>query len=297
MSGSSSLLMKSSTNASYALSFFSTPLLTLAISLFIQGFVKHVLTQGDVIIISMLASLPAQGMYALASNYGGLVARMLFQPMEESSRNYFGKLLSDIEGKPSAKKVKSARDDLTKLLHVYSLLSICAVAVGPPVAPVLLRLVVGSRWSASGAGHLLSKYCYYIPLLAFNGVLESFVSVVATKSQLNRQSFWMLGFSVAFACTAFLFLSYLDMGADGLVYANMANMAFRITWCSSFISSYLESFSLNISMSDIMPNGTTLAAAAAAIAVFQQLSRYRFTSSWQELIVLGSISCIFVLLL
>ena len=32
--------------------------------------------------------------FALASNYGGLLARLIFQPVEESSRNTFGRLLA-----------------------------------------------------------------------------------------------------------------------------------------------------------------------------------------------------------
>lgn len=242
--------------------------MTLGASLFVQGVVKHVLTEGDVLLISYLASLSAQGIYALASNYGGLVARMVFQPIEESSRNYFGKLLYSSNGERSSKTISSASDDLHKLLRIYTLMSISAMTVGPTMAPLLLKFVVGSRWASSGAGDVLSKYCYYIPLLAYNGVLEAFVSVVATESQLNRQSVWMLAFSVGFASTGYVFLRLLDLGATGLVYANMANMVFRILWSYNFINSFFRRNNSRLNLALILPTATTVAGAIGTIAVF-----------------------------
>jgi oligosaccharide translocation protein RFT1 len=254
------------------MSYFSKPLVTLGASLFVQGVVKHILTEGDVLLISYLASLSAQGIYALASNYGGLVARMVFQPIEESSRNYFGKLLYSSNGQRSSGTIASARDDLHKLLRIYTLMSISAMTVGPTMAPLLLKFVVGSRWASSGAGDVLSKYCYYIPLLAYNGVLEAFVSVVATEAQLNRQSLWMLAFSIGFASTGYVFLRLLDLGATGLVYANMANMVFRILWSYNFINSFFRRHNSQLNLGLILPTATTVAAAMGTIAIFYHQS-------------------------
>lgn len=262
------LLTRNSSNETYIMSYFSKPLVTLGASLFVQGVVKHILTEGDVLLISYLASLSAQGIYALASNYGGLVARMVFQPIEESSRNYFGKLLYSNNGQRSSGTISSAGDDLHKLLRIYTLMSISAMTVGPTMAPLLLKFVVGSRWASSGAGDVLSKYCYYIPLLAYNGVLEAFVSVVATESQLNRQSLWMLAFSVGFASTGYVFLRLLDLGAIGLVYANMANMVFRILWSYNFINSFFRRHNSQLNLALILPTATTVAVAMGTIAIF-----------------------------
>lgn len=281
----------------YYASYFNVPLSNLAASLFAQGILKHLLTQGDTILISLLASLPAQGVYALASNYGGLMARMLFQPIEESSRNYFGKLLSSIDGKPEKASVKKASEDLARLLRVYALIGICAVTVGPSVAPLLLQLVVGSRWSSTGAGEVLGKYCYYIPLLAFNGVLESFVSVSASQSELNRQSAWMLAFSAGFASMAYLFLGVLNLGAEGLVFANMGNMELRIVWCCSFIKRYMQKHGGELSLGEIMPSAGTMSAAVGTVAVLHQLQQYDFENIFYALAIYGIAALSFLLLL
>jgi len=225
---------------------------------------------------------------------------MLFQPIEESSRNYFGKLLSAVDkmdGKPEAGSVRKAQGDLKTLLKAYGLISTCIIVVGPSIAPLLLQIVVGRRWSDTGAGDVLAKYCYYIPLLAYNGVLESFVSVVASKSELNRQSAWMLVFSLAFASTSYIFLGVLDLGAKGLVYANMANMAFRIVWCGNFIKGYLRRHGGEFSVGEVLPSAGTLSAAVGSAAVIWQLEKFETGSIFYSLAVYGAAALGFLLFL
>jgi oligosaccharide translocation protein RFT1 len=249
-----------------------------------------------VILISYLASLQAQGIYALASNYGGLVARMVLQPIEESSRNYFGKLLSSINGNPSDTAVKSASKDLHNLFRVYVLLSICVVSLGPKIAPLLLDLVAGSRWASSGAGDVLAKYCYYIPLLAVNGVAEAFVSSVATESELNRQSAWMFVFSLGFAVSGYIFLRVLDLGAEGLVWANAINMAFRIVWSFNFIDNYLRSKECRLAPREMMPQLSTVGLSVGTIAALDSIQA-SFKGKLEDLIKSGIVSLLFIILM
>jgi len=280
------------------MSYFPRPLLTLATSLFVQGIVKHILSQGDTILISYLASLEAQGVYALASNYGGLIARMIFQPIEESTRNYFGKLLSSIDRQPSREVIHSASRDLANLLRFYFLVAVSAAAVGPTIAPLLLNIIAGSRWTTAGAGDVLAKYCYYIPILAINGVTEAFISAVASKSELNRQSGWMFVFSLGFAAAGYVFLKIFDMGAEGLIWANAISMAFRIVWSSMFIGSYFRRNGGQLDFTMIWPRATTIAAGLGTAAVYAQVQP-TFTGSVGDfgkiaLIAVGFLTLLYV---
>ncbi|RYP05882.1 hypothetical protein DL765_009692 [Monosporascus sp. GIB2] len=266
----------------YVLGYFYKPTLRLASSLTAQSLVKHVLTQGDTFLVSVLSDPRSQGVYALANNYGGLLARLVFQPIEESSRNYFSKLLStdtstatdsadsaheasktSSSSTPSAAVVK-ARDNLRALLRFYVLLGILVVSVGPYAAPLLVQIVAGSRWSASGAGGVLARYCLYIPLLAINGVAEAFVSSVAAKEQIHRQSLWMGLFSVAFGVAGFAALRVLGLGAAGLVYANAVNMLCRIAWSAAFVSRYFAGRGVEFAWGAVVPDGAALYVAGTA---------------------------------
>jgi oligosaccharide translocation protein RFT1 len=244
-----------SSDNSFVFGLFSKPLLSLSLSLYIQSGIKYVLTQGDVIVSTALASLEDQGMYALSANYGGLIARMVFRPIEDSTRNMFAKLCAPTAAKSNEKaasdttkattpqpsaSINQAATILRDILRVYSIFSLIAFAIGPSAAPLLLQLVAGSRWSASGAGQVLGTYCYCIPLLAINGVSEAFVAATASTKDLHWQSIWMGAFSAGFAASAYVFLRVLQLGAKGLVWANCVNMGLRIVFNLYFVGSYFK---------------------------------------------------------
>ncbi|KAH7407841.1 Rft protein-domain-containing protein [Cadophora sp. MPI-SDFR-AT-0126] len=297
--GEFSLLAKriySSDATDFILSYLSWPLLKLGGSFFAQSILKHILTQGDILLIASLSSPRTQGIYALANNYGGLIARLVLQPIEEISRNTFGKVLSSVDGKPSRERVMEVRKTLLMLLRLYLLFSVCVVAVGPTVAPLLLKIAAGSRWTSSGAGHVLATYCYYIPLLAINGLTEAFVSSVATKSEIHKQTVWMLAFSTGFAGAAFVFLRVLQMGAEGLVWANALNMLFRIVWSTAFIQAYLKRYDSSLELSKLLPKPLTIATGAGTYAVLAQLES-NFTGGIIDIIKSVAVAVPFVIIL
>ncbi|KAK6360519.1 Oligosaccharide translocation protein rft1 [Orbilia blumenaviensis] len=230
------------------------PTISVARTMWLQSVVKHLLTQGDSILVTRLATTYEQGIYALAANYGSLIARLLFRPIEETSRNLLSKLLSTEDNNDSKtdgdKKQKVGTKTLTAddinealtilhlILRFYTILSTLIATLGPTLAPLALRKVAGARWADSPAAVTLSNYCYYIPLLAINGITEAFVQSVATTQDLKRQSMWMLWFSGVFGAASWGFVKYLELGADGLVWANCVNMGMRILWSANFIKGY-----------------------------------------------------------
>ena len=282
----------------FVLGLFYRPTVQLASSMMARSVVKHILTQGDTFLVSILSTPTAQGVYALANNYGGLVARLLFQPIEESSRSYFSRLLVPSALSPSPKDtgspdtpekggraaasekeevsqhtraVRSARSNLSAILKAYVLFSMVIVALGPTAAPLLLSLVAGPRWAGSGAGTCLAAYMWYIPLLAMNGVAEAFVASVATSAEVRRQSAWMGAFSLGFATAGFVFLRLMDLGAVGLVVANSINMACRIVWCVAFIRGYFRRAGVEFELLDLLPRPLGVLAAGVASQAVRRL--------------------------
>ncbi|KAG5943171.1 hypothetical protein E4U53_007078 [Claviceps sorghi] len=252
------------------------PTLRLAGSMMAQSLVKHLLTQGDTFLISLFSTPETQGNYALANNYGGLLARLLFQPVEESSRAYFSGLLSGVSSSPAAApaqtpppEVREARRSFRALARLYVLLSAVVVAVGPVASPSLVALVAGRRWALHGAGHVLAVYCFYVPFLALNGITESFVASVASEADVHRQSLWMGAFSLAFAASAFLFMHVLALGAQGLVLANMFNMFCRIVWSLAFIRAYFRRNGAHLSWSSLIPGGTVALALSTLVVLYR----------------------------
>lgn len=251
----------------YIAKLFSLPLLALSVNVYFQSIIKHILTQGDSMILATLASLEDQGVYALASNYGGLIARMILQPIEETSRNMYSKLLvPHANAKPKSENLKLAKDQMRDILRAYSILSILACSLGPTIVPLMLRTLIGSRWSSPQVDGLLSTYCYYIPFLAFNGITEAFVSSAASNSELRQQTAWMGAFSAGFAAAVFLFLRIGEWGAYGLVWANVFNMAVRTTWSYLFIKRYLRRNGSSLGITEVLPKLETQVVGVVAAA-------------------------------
>jgi hypothetical protein len=293
------------------MNYLSTPLLRLTASLSLQSALKYVLTQGDSLLITGLASLADQGAYALASNYGGLIARMLFQPVEESSRNMFAKLCADVEpstsdnDKKESKKTVEQKQNLAQasrvlrtILRLYGIISLFAITLGPVLAPTLLSIVAGQKWSATSASKVLSTYCYYIPFLAINGVTEAFVAAVATNKELYAQSISMGVFFALFAGSAWFFIGQLEMGGNGVVLANTVNMGLRIVWNTWYIKKFFAQNGSGFGVLDTLPSITAAAPAAVIPTLMRMKPGISFLARFGvlgELFSMGVVGGVYVL--
>ncbi|KXN84240.1 Oligosaccharide translocation protein RFT1 [Leucoagaricus sp. SymC.cos] len=203
-----------------------------------QSIIKHVLTEGDKLVLSWFSPLQDQGGYALAVNYGSLIARILFQPIEEVMRFYFSKTFAQ-GTKPSQTQsaLKDAANALISLVSVQLELSLFFLVFGTAYLPVLLPILLPPRYMATSAPQILAAWIWYIPVLAVNGGLEGFVASVASTKDLNIQSRWMVAFSCIFLATA-VSLYRLGAGDASLVYANIVNLLARIVFGVVFAKSF-----------------------------------------------------------
>lgn len=240
--------------------FFDTQLLNLSKTLTSQSLLKHILTEGDKMMMVNFTVEADQGVYAFVVNYGSLIARILFQPMEEISRTLFSKLLSDIGPVPSSSSTPSvtattksstglsetqlsnlavSRNLLLTIMKFHVLLGGIFIAFGTHYTATLIDLVVGSYWSRETiAPAVLSLYCYYVPIMGLNGITEAVVQAVASEQELAVLSYWMIGFSAVFCGTGAFLMVTLGLGARGIVLANCVNLLMRILWSTWFLSRY-----------------------------------------------------------
>lgn len=234
--------IKSSSNDTiFRLGLFRNDILSLATTMYFQSIFKLLLTQGDALIMSILSSLSDQGAFALASNYGGLLARLVFQPIEESSRNTFGRLLSTSskDSESQSSNVRRALSNLSTILRFYCLLALPLVTIATELLPLIVLQVIGTKWSTPATTALLSTFCYYIPFMAINGILDAFVTSVASPAELRMQSVWMALFTGVYGVVAWILLDKLQLGAQGLVIANIINMTLRIIWSINAIQHWI----------------------------------------------------------
>ncbi|KNC47145.1 oligosaccharide translocation protein RFT1 [Thecamonas trahens ATCC 50062] len=186
-----------------------------------QTVLKYALTYGESIILVAVQSLYDQGVFALVNNLGSLVARVIFQPVEETALNAFSLAGRD--------RNSTARYGLlTVLCKGMVSIGLLFATFGPPYAHLLLELLYGTRWVATDAPAILAWYSLYVGFMALNGVTEAYLHGCASKAGLARLNWMLLVFSVAYIIAGLAGTTY--AGTVGLIAANMFNMAQRITY-------------------------------------------------------------------
>ncbi|KAF9362893.1 Oligosaccharide translocation protein rft1 [Mortierella sp. NVP85] len=237
--------------------YFDHHLFKLSKTLTAQSLLKHILTEGDKMLMTGFTDEEAQGVYAFVLNYGGI----LFQPMEETARTLFSRLLSDVKPTTTIKthvdeKISTttttttlpetqiqnlilSRNLLLTIMKFHLLLGLVFIAFGTHYTATLIDLVVGSYWSRqTRAPAVLSLYCWYVPIMGINGITEAVVQAVASEKELALLSYWMIGFSAVFCGTGAFLMGVLGLGAKGIVLANCVNLTIRILWSTWFLSGY-----------------------------------------------------------
>ncbi|KAJ3904398.1 Rft protein-domain-containing protein [Lentinula edodes] len=224
--------------------YFNHDVLALSMTMTSQSLVKHLLTEGDKFILSWFSPLQDQGGYALAVNYGSLIARIVFQPIEETLRLYFSRTLADItvaSSPPSSTQasetsipaLKKAADALITLLQMQIIGSLFVLIFGTNYITLLLNVLLPPQYLNTSAPRVLEAWIWYIPVLAVNGGLEAFIASVALTKDVNKQSRWMVLFTVLYVASAIV-LYRLDLGDAALVYANIINLSARIIYACRF---------------------------------------------------------------
>ncbi|XP_034854318.1 protein RFT1 homolog [Mirounga leonina] len=211
-------------------------------SFFKQSFLKQILTEGERYVMTFLNVLNFgdQGVYDVVNNLGSLVARLIFQPIEESFYIFFAKVLE--RGKDATlqkqEDIAVAAAVLESLLKLALLTGLTITIFGFAYSQLALDIYGGAMLSSGSGPVLLRSYCLYVLLLAVNGVTECFTFAAMSKEEVDRYNFTMLALS-----SSFLVLSYLLTrwcGSVGFILANCFNMGIRITQSLCFIHRYYE---------------------------------------------------------
>jgi oligosaccharide translocation protein RFT1 len=207
-----------------------------------QGFFKHLLTEGDRIVLTTLSGSYDQGVYAMGSAYGGMAARIILQPIEENARLLWSRLATQKVSKrdtyTNTDPLEQSYTVLVKLVLYVGLVFSC-IAVN--YTSVLLNLLAGRKWGNNAeANAVLSAFCVYTAFLAWNGMTEAFLYAVASSGvDMGRLGAAHTAIGVLFACVAPLAVT--KYGATGLVAANCVAMLLRAIYSVNYAAGFFAS--------------------------------------------------------
>lgn len=207
-------------------------------SLSLQMIFKHLLTEGDTLLVSYLFTVSQQGVYSLISNYGSLLARLLFQPIEETLRVSMTKIISSKNA-----DLKQSYEFMSTMTVFYTNLCVLVLLGGYTNGSFMLRCVLGNsaNWLGSDIYSMFPFYILYIPFMAFNGIFEAFLSSASTHKGIGRFSVFMSILSIIVLTILYVLIGKLHMGILGLIISNIINMTMRILYCLVFMSNFFKS--------------------------------------------------------
>ena len=278
----------------------------------LQGIFKHALTEADKFILSGFSDSYDQGVYALVSSYGGLAARLLLQPMEESARLLFTRQGAEIvaaaaeeeeeeKGENTStttpKKTNKSSNLINDLeasyyffVRLVMYIGLIFAAFGSNYTSILLRLLAGARWGTNiEACTALSAFCVYTAFLALNGITEAFVYGVA-RSGKDVTTMGIVHAIVGIAFALFAPTLVIKYGALGLIVANCISMIMRCLYSLHYIRSYFanhiaggqrpttRSMSVMSIMSRMFPHIAVMMAFVASFLICRLSSIYIYDS-------------------
>ena len=169
-------------------------------------------------------------------------------------------------GEKDAKTLKTAIQLLSTILLLFTHFLLILVTFGPPYLTLATALVLPPRYLQTSAPNILRAYRFYLPAMAYNGILEAFFASVCTPADLRTQSRMMAGASLSLVATALAGSRLFDMGDTALVWANTVSMAVRALYAWRFVQRYCSARGQPtlISWSALLPPWSVLFAFAAA---------------------------------
>ena len=182
-----------------------------------QAAIKHVATEADRLAVALLATPYEAGLYAFATHYGSIIARLVLAPGEDACRLALAKCASH-------DRAASIGGTFAKCSLYVGL--VCA-AVGAPFGAAAARILKGNAPEAdiAACGAALAYFCLQVPFLSLNGVCEACAHARADARTLSLLSGVHVACALLFALCARPALA--TTGPPGLVAAGGAVMALR----------------------------------------------------------------------
>lgn len=210
--------------------FLNTNMIKFAWTSTFSSFVKHILTEADRITLSLTASSYDQGLFALANNYGSFLTRLLFLPLEDSSRLVFSKMTTEIrqndnDGKDNTENFQVMGDLFTFLFHSMTTFILIFPTFGPNYVNLFVHLIFKSKWKSRESVQTLGYYCFYLYALGLNGISESFLHATAPAKKFFRINIGLLVSTIVYVAVAIPLVK--RMGTSGIIIAGSVSMLVR----------------------------------------------------------------------
>jgi hypothetical protein len=175
---------------------------------------KLVLTEAEKFVLLVFFKATDWSVFALVSNFGSLIIRTVFTPIEEVAFASFAR-----------GDTKSA----VKILALQASVGLGCLCFGPPIADWAVLILYGQTWLGHpGVVSLLQLYCMFIFICSVNGICEALYYARADEKDLAKAT---KAQPLIAAVQLLVAIVLRQLGPAALVLANLVGMALRIRLC------------------------------------------------------------------
>lgn len=183
---------------------------------------NSVLSQGGVLLITALSDPYHQGVYFLLENYGGMILKLIFAPIEDSLRSYY-----------SSKETQNDPSTFYAISIFSQWISIAFAFWGTLYAPHILSMLPRSS-KLFQLTRISSTYCVLLPLYILNGIFEAYLHAKSSLGLMKTLRRNCIVISAVYFASAFYLVS--KFPSRGILYAEMINYSARIAQAVYYIT-------------------------------------------------------------
>lgn len=229
--------------------------LKLSFSFVTNTILKQLLTEGERYLMTFfnVISLGEQGIYDVINNLGSLTARLIFKPIEEGGYTLFSQTV-ERNANLDARKFFLVQRYLMHLIKFVFLFGLIVLTFGYNYVPLIV-IYGGEKLDNQLAFSLMRWQLFYTPILALNGMTESFTYAIMDASQVRGYNLPMVAFSVIFLASSFVTQNAL--GSACFIFSNCLMMLCRISISYTKISAYFKRHGFRLDPQDAIPSLTT----------------------------------------
>lgn len=255
-------------------------LLAIVGTFFVQTIFKQILTEGESIVMTFfnLLSFADQGIYHTINNLSSLAARFVFAPVEESSYLVFAQFINrnqPFERQPE-RNLQVVCRVLKQLLRLMILIGLVIMAFGFNYSQLVILLYGGREFASTEAVEVMKCQCFYVAIIAINGVTETFTFASMSRKELVLFNYLMVSLSMVFLVSSFLLVPII--GLPGFVLATSIQMVGRIAFSFYLVRKNFARTSLKVTPNDVLPRRLVI-----GYLLFASISLYTLNvSSWRS---------------
>uniref|UniRef100_A0A158Q849 Protein RFT1 homolog n=1 Tax=Elaeophora elaphi TaxID=1147741 RepID=A0A158Q849_9BILA len=154
----------------------------------VHSIFKQIITNGTgyVLAFTHFFSLSDQAVFDAVDKLGSLVARVIFAPLEHSAYLYFSTCLrrsTSAEDRIES-DVKKGVNAMNSLLHIVIVVGTVIFVFAIPYSPLAVKVYGGAILVNNEGANILRLYCFYIIVIAINGITECFAMATMNEGEI-----------------------------------------------------------------------------------------------------------------